>query len=654
MHLIFRYILIFFIICYISEINAYADSLKIQTQVSEKNADSVVDYFTNKCWKLREKNSDSALYYGKEALKIATKYNLTTHIPKINGFIGVIYIHYLYDIKSSIPHFHKSLEGSLQNNDSIRIAYSYNNLGDAFMLTGNIPLALQYSKNSLNIFKKINYLPGIAYGYINLGLIYREEKKYNQAIQNFNNALKIREQLGDSTGHASAILELARTYQEKGNLNLAMEHYLHSYGHHVEINNSSYTAYCLNGIADIHYMRNKFDEAFENYTKAVELNKSESHYYGLIDDYIGLALVYAKQNKIIDGEIALNNALDISTNLGLHSRTLDIYETFANFYQILNDYEKSLESFSNFLIIYDSILSLQQYEILNEIQENFEVRQNLNIANQELASKRMEEQYLIIIILLMIVLITVIIWRYIAKRNLNLKLTTANKTKDKLFSIISHDLRSPFNSLLGFSELLVDDLNIKECQNALEYAKAIQTTSNDTLILLNNLLTWSRTQSGRIEFNPDTFLISDLFEDLSLFYKNETTINNINLSFNNSAKNKISGDQTIIKIILSNLISNAIKYTNPGGKIAVDASQKQNKIKFTIEDTGIGIHYDKLKSILKSNKNIDSTVGVRNEKGTGIGLVICMDLVKIHNGTITAESEPNNGSTFIVELPIPE
>lgn len=646
-----KYFLLFCILEFVIGLNGQSSQIKNERRFSQIEATALVDSLTDKCWALREKNSDSALIIGNQALDLALEYNLQKSLAKIYGAIGVVYIHYLYDTKKAIPYFHQSLKSSLLNDDSVQIAYTYNNLGDAFLKTGNIPLALQYSEQSLDIFSRLNHAKGIAYGYVNMGLVSYNEKKYHLALEYFEKAKVIREKIGDKTGLASVILEEAKVYQKEGHLEKSLSEYQNSLKKHTEINNTTYTAYCLNGIASVYYQKEQYDKAFEHFTKALELNSTKGHYYGLIDDHLGIALVYAQQNKIEEGEESLNKALKIANRLSLNSSILKSYETISKFYQIVNDYKKAAESFNRFLVLYDSILSIQQFEVLNEIENNFLTQENLNKTRQELATKNLEQKYLIVIIILMVITVLVILSRFISQNKMTKKLRESNNVKDKLFSVISHDLISPFTSLLGFSDLMMKDLKNDNFQNVKKYTEIIHQSATETLKQITNLLNWSRSQSGTIKYFPNSFSLKILLNEISEFFKIDSRKNNISIEFNCLIEGNIIGDKNILRIILTNLISNAIKYTSNGNTITINAFKSSSNIIIEVIDLGVGIPQKKLETLFSSSKLNKSTMGVRKEKGNGLGLTICNELIQLHKGNITVESILGKGSTFKIQIP---
>lgn len=274
-----------------------SDGKTVGQLFTEKGVTEEIQRLTNDCWRLREVNSDSALVLGKRALDLAIKNNIQSELPRIYGFLGVIQLHYLYQTKASIPNLQNALKYSLQQKDSVQLAYSYNNLGDLYLMTGNVPLSLRYSEYSVGMFEKLNHPTGKSYSYVNIGLVYREKKEFDLALSYFKKAADLWDELGDQVGIGSVYREIARTYAMKGDLDLAMNYYQKSYSMGIKAENGRYAAFCLNGMANIYYQRKEYEKAREYYTSAIELNKKQNHDFGLVDNYKGIALVKAQEGK---------------------------------------------------------------------------------------------------------------------------------------------------------------------------------------------------------------------------------------------------------------------------------------------------------------------------------------------------------------------
>ncbi len=230
------------------------------------------------------------------------------------------------------------------------------------------------------------------------------------------------------------------------------------------------------------------------------------------------------------------------------------------------------------------------------------------------------------------------------------ELRELNAAKDKFFSIISHDLKSPFNSILGLSNLLVEQIQAKNNEGIEEYAGIIRNSSQRAMDLLMNLLEWTRSQTGRMEFFPEytelVALINDVIELLSdsALQKSITILQELPKEVN------VVADKAMISTILRNLISNAIKFTHTGGRIVISGEIKNAELIIAIRDNGVGIKQESIDKLFRIDESI-STSGTNNEQGTGLGLILCKELIEKHEGKIWVESEVGKGSKFSFSIP---
>lgn len=230
------------------------------------------------------------------------------------------------------------------------------------------------------------------------------------------------------------------------------------------------------------------------------------------------------------------------------------------------------------------------------------------------------------------------------------QLKESNETKDKFLSIISHDLKSPFSSLLGFSELLLDEYEQMTDKERIANLKTINEVSENTYHLLDNLLQWAMSQSGKIEYLPRKLNLEDIIDyNLQVAYM-AIESKKIRIESDVLADIHIFADENMLNSIIRNLLSNAIKFTPENGKISMQASESDTETLFSISDTGMGLSPENLKSILSKENNL-STRGTKNEKGTGLGLNLCRDFIDRHQGRFWVESEPGKGSRFSFSLP---
>ena len=232
----------------------------------------------------------------------------------------------------------------------------------------------------------------------------------------------------------------------------------------------------------------------------------------------------------------------------------------------------------------------------------------------------------------------------------NDKLNILNSTKDKFFAIISHDLKSPFNSILGFTNLLVEDYNNFDEAQKKKIINSLNKTAQSTYKLLENLLTWAKTQRGEIEINKKAFNLKELVETSIAPYKYSASQKKIEIVINILPDANISVDRNTSMRIIGNLTNNAIKFTPEGGTITISYHENGDSIEIHILDTGVGMTSEVIGKLFRIEKGI-STKGTNNEKGTGLGLILCKEFINKNGGNISVKSEVGKGSEFIITFP---
>lgn len=233
----------------------------------------------------------------------------------------------------------------------------------------------------------------------------------------------------------------------------------------------------------------------------------------------------------------------------------------------------------------------------------------------------------------------------------NDELTNLNATKDKFFSIIAHDLKSPFNSIIGFSSLLARQVNERDYEGIKKYATIIQESSQQALDLLVNLLEWSRSQTGKMVFTPEDVDVAFLISQSVGVLIGAAQQKQIAVHKQMPANLVVRADNAMVNTILRNLISNAIKFTNPGGSIVISAERKAEELLISVADNGVGINQVSIDKLFRIEETY-STLGTQKEKGSGLGLLLCKEFVEKHGGRIWVESEVGKGSTFRFTIPL--
>ncbi len=311
--------------------------------------------------------------------------------------------------------------------------------------------------------------------------------------------------------------------------------------------------------------------------------------------------------------------------------------------------------------------------------ENFKNEIELLKRDNEIKSLRLTRLRIVIISLFVILTLAGIIWFINLKRSKlkhdtndlltqkNLELEAAlrklkeselnlkelNATKDKFFSIIGHDLRNPLNALLGFSELISGNTRNYTMEEIRKYNKIINDSARNIHQLIENLLDWSRSQAGNIEFSPRYCDLLTVTSDIQKIFNIQIDKKNINIHNNIPDDMKVFADKNLLSTILRNLVSNAIKFTAPGGHVTLSANKSDGQVNISVADTGAGMTTEQIDNLFQLDTNLTKS-GTSEEKGTGLGLILCKEFVEIHKGIIRVDSEPDKGSVFTFTLPYKE
>ncbi|MDQ3192942.1 MAG: PAS domain-containing sensor histidine kinase [Bacteroidota bacterium] len=225
-----------------------------------------------------------------------------------------------------------------------------------------------------------------------------------------------------------------------------------------------------------------------------------------------------------------------------------------------------------------------------------------------------------------------------------------NINKDKFFAIIAHDLRNPFSVMLGLTNILINDFEKMETQQVLDINQKLDLTANKIYCLLNNLLKWSVIQFGKLDYQPVTINLSALISDTTNLLQHYAENKKIKIKSSIDNKTTVFADRNMLESVIQNLLTNAIKFTSQGGEVYINAIEKEKTTEISVLDTGEGLDTKTLTNLFRIDKK-SSIKGTSNEPGTGLGLILCKELIEIQGGRIWAESEPGKGGKFSFTIP---
>ncbi|OQX99690.1 MAG: hypothetical protein B6I20_09725 [Bacteroidetes bacterium 4572_117] len=562
-------------------------------------------------------NYFNALEYYQKALILEEKLDNKRGIARCCNNIGMIYM-YQDEYLKSLEYLQKALKLSKKSGDQIGVSLSSNNIGNTYRAMENYPDALEYYQKALKIKKKLGSKRGVAGTYHNIGKNYKFQGNYPKSLEYLQKSLKICIEIGDRSIEA-------RNYTELGSVYLIQEKVKPAY-------NYSKKSYLLaKKIGELNFQK----ESSEILAKSCELmgRYKEAYRYSVIFKMVNDSIYNEKNTKEI-AKLESRYKYEKEKELAVikQQKKDEIYTAEKRRQKIINIF--FVTGFT--LIIFIAVLVY--YNFLQKRKANHILagqKSEIEEKNKELFQQNEEIQT-----------------QTIKLRTTNKKLEAANATKDKFFSIIAHDLKSPFNTIIGFADILINDFDDLENKTKKEYIRYIRQGAENTYKLLENLLLWARTQEGNINFSPEQLnfylLINETRKTLNQFAINKSIsiINNIPENIH------VDADKNMLSTIMRNLISNAIKFTPKEGtvEIGVETRHGVSLHEIYVKDSGVGISKEMQSKIFDIGENT-STKGTENEKGTGLGLILCKEFIEKHGGKIWVESDIGKGSKFIFTLP---
>lgn len=593
-------------------------------------------YFRMAFLEIIEGDYDEALNYHLRSVKLYEQMKDSTQMFRALNDVGQDYRDlgeykeaYFYLTQSyQLARKHKKAPSSI---DSLVMAIALHNMATVFMALGQYDIALNHLQASAELSKKIHDIEAPAYNYNELGELYRKKGEYDLSEKNLLAGLSEARRLKIRVLVAAFQLNLARLYLDKKDFVKANLYYDSVRVRRAKINNRFGLAECDLGEGMVMSRSGNYEAAMKLYLRSLETAKA----------------------------------------LNARNLSLTCYQEMALLAEIKNDYKNALYYYKQYDALKDSVFNKATMEKLIQNQLRFETQnKDTEIANllqlRQRQDSEMRRQELVSNILVIVVALTAILLYTVyrsgsRRKRINMlllehqeeikrrstELEQLNEVKDKFFSIISHDLRSPMNALSGTLDLL-EQKHISP-QEFVELTKSLRIQFNHTRTLINNLLDWTLLQMDKLTIQPEKVhlrsKVKESFDALKGLYGKDITMEN---EVDESVS--VFADPNILTLVLRNLILNSIKFTESGGRIQVKAAESGKEITISVSDNGIGINPEIQEMIFKKTSGY-STRGTANEKGTGLGLILCKEFVEKNGGKIWLESEMGKGSAFHFTVP---
>ncbi len=571
-------------------------------------------------WELRFSQQVLALKYAREALALAKKLNNYESQAICYNYIGVIFLHQSDYFNAQIQ-FLESKKIAEKNNIDNQIGYALNNLGHVRIFKGEYKEAFDLIEQSVYYHEKANDKNGVAYSYIRLSEAFLKIKQYDSSQHYALKAVNLRKELGNKTNINKALMTL-------GDAKIGLGKYREALNIFYDIEDDlPEKSNIYNHMAFAYYSSGELDNAIKYAKMAYGLASEKKHYQYMMEACNILAMSNFNKKNFEDAYKYSIQITPLRDSLFNEERVkqMSLLE-FSYDYESQKDRLTKLDNESNRNKIFTFsisagfiILGLFTFILLYNRKKQRKSNQILTEKNKEI---HLQAE----------------------------KLHELNSTKDKFFSIIAHDLKNPLGSFKQMTEYLssnFDDLSVAEQK---EFLKLMNNSSGQIFHLLENLLEWSKSQRGLLQYQPTDFDLFFIVENLISLLKLNTSTKNIRISNLVPVNTMAYGDVNMTTTILRNLITNSIKFSDNGGKIIVSSEFDNNNTHVvSVKDFGIGIPKPILNKLFKIDSNI-STIGTSSEKGTGLGLVICKEFIEKMGGAIWVESIVGKGSTFFFTL----
>ncbi len=664
---------------------AYSQSLSFaQSNVRDQIRDSIqliskdpnftkkdtvyIDLLNKLAREMRYYNADSLYLLAKQAQKYSKLGQYTRGESCSFLRLGDFYSD-LGENDKAINYYTKGLVLAQQVEDDALALRIMNNLAGENTYKGDYAKALSGFLDGIALAEKVGNKDMLSIMNENIAGLYTSQKDYEQALSYFKKVKKINEEIGNEEYQAETMSNLASLYADMGKLDYAMFNVNRSISIFEKRRILDWLAYAYEIKGKVYLKQDNYKWALYWYNQSELLHKDLDDDRSKIDLLNGMAEAFLKQGKDSISEKYAREAFEISSRIQFMEGKQKCALTLYNVNKNKGNFAKALAYHEIFQNISDTLHRNENKRSLTLLKTKTEYeQQRLALMEENARALAAQRRYVnaALFILLIFIAVTFLVHRnQKVQKKLNAELTAkksilekrevelneSNDTKNKLFSIIGHDLRGPIGALQELLKLFEEgEMGQKEF---VDFIPKLRDDIDHIFFTLNNLLSWGRTQMNGSVTKPSLVAIDELVaENVNLLSK-VAKKKSIEL-INEVPSNTIAwSDSNQIDIVVRNLISNALKFTPMNGKVSINAIDMENCWQVSVRDTGVGMDKITLKKLFDKDSNV-STYGTNNEKGTGLGLSLCKEMVENNKGNIWVDSNLNHGSTFFFTLPKPQ
>lgn len=543
-------------------------------------------------------------------------------------------------------------------------------IGGAYYILGDYFQSLSNFSEALEIWSALEDQRGIAAGLNNIGLILTVQEKYDLAIDHHRRSISICRQVHDTLLEERNLFNLGITYSAKKNYDSALYYTQMAQQLCDQINYPREKMRLYNSLGEIYYEKGEYHNSTDAYFEVLK-NKTYNNKWERCYALSGIARTSLKLGY---PHQAIKYAL-MSDTLAQEMNTLwdlrRIAETLSEAYFSLGNYKHAYTHHLAFKTYSDSLFNKEKEREMNHLHLLQTALENQNLLHlselqKEELRRKSQLSYIYILGFLLFLVLAILLWRILwiklnmnktlkAKNSIiahkNKELERVNATKDRFFHMVAHDLKSPLSVMISFTDILQQNFASFNEAQIREFLIALHQSSSQGFRLLENLLDWARLQTDAITYQPARLKLLPLVNDTTTLLESNAMEKNISIKTEIDQNLMANIDRNMFLTVMRNLISNAIKFTNPGGTITIKTEKHNNALKIHVMDTGVGIPEKEMASLFNI-ENYYTRPGTNHEKGTGIGLILCHDFVKKMGGQIFVTSKEGQGSCFTFTVPL--
>ncbi|MFO7657301.1 MAG: ATP-binding protein [Bacteroidales bacterium] len=574
------------------------------------------------------------------------------------------------DTRSALALAYQSLEIASQKGHANELAATHKCIATIYTIRGHYEKALENHLAALKIYTSLNDEEQIASCSQSIGEVFMLTGNYSQSSSYFSNALEINKKLKNISEISMNYKGIGKAYIRQDSIDKGLSYYLVSLMIADSLNNINEVIDLLNNIGEGYLKLQKYPIALGNFQRAAKLSLQEQNMFAHALANLNISKVYLGNKQFSPALKFAINSYNSASAEGFTQILHDAEHTLSRIYASVGNYKKAYQHFVKYKILSDSVFNVETSKKLAIMQAKFDI-ENMERENQLLRLKNEENRRTILrknkIVTITVLLIAasfflVFLLLYINRRFKKLnrlleeqskELKELNQQKDKFFSFVVHNIKNPFSTIHGFSELTLKYAEQNDQEKMLRYSRYIYDSSQGIKEILNNLLEWSRIQHGSYEYSPVKIHLEGLVKDILEINSKAAGKKGISLTYQDMDNRYIYADRQMVYIMFQNLFSNAIKYNHDNGSVSVSAEYQGHFTAITVSDTGQGISKKQLAHLFDfAYKQGLKDTGESN--GAGMGLVICKELVTKNGGEISVVSAPGEGSRFTFTLPTHE